>query len=71
MKAMNTETIITDEGIKPVYCRNCRGRDSFVRYPEKDILSDTGKLMWRKWLCKACGKEVIYPVASRSGVYNE
>jgi len=54
---------------KPVYCRECKSRDSWERNPKKDIVgAETGKVMFEAWVCKVCGHKTIYPVG---GVGNE
>lgn len=49
---------------KPCYCSKCGSRDSFIRQPGKDIVSETGKTMWQRWICKNswCKNTAIYPV---------
>lgn len=47
--------------MKPVYCKDCGSRDSWDRAPEKDIKSESGRVMWVVWRCRECGKETMYP----------
>ena len=55
-------TVIKTETKKPIYCRQCHSQNSFIRYPEGDILSEKDKVLWEKWKCENCGNTTIYPV---------
>jgi len=45
---------------QPIYCKDCRARDSWVRVPDRDIVSaDTGIVMWERWECSVCKRTVI------------
>ena len=44
---------------KPVYCRNCREQKSFVRYPEKDVKTESDQAYMLGWICKVCGNTTI------------
>jgi hypothetical protein len=46
----------------PVFCRDCHGQNTWQRLPERDILSESGVLMWERYRCKVCGAETILPV---------
>lgn len=46
---------------KPIYCRECRGLDTWERKPEGDIKTPDGKVYWERWRCQGCGHETIYP----------
>lgn len=47
---------------KPIYCRQCGARDGFDRCPDKDIKSESGKVMWEAWCCRICHNVVIEAV---------
>ncbi len=47
---------------KPIYCKDCRSSESWERCPERDIKSESGKTMFKRWRCKICQKTTIYPV---------
>ena len=49
----------------PVYCGECRSQNSWERFPDGDILSVNGKLLWEKWKCRTCGATTIRPVDGR------
>jgi len=43
-----------------VKCRSCGSPDSWDRYPEKDIKSETGYIYYEGWRCRVCGDGTIY-----------
>lgn len=47
--------------IKPVYCRDCKGRDTWERDPGNDIKGESGKVLFHRWKCSKCGNTTIYP----------
>lgn len=59
-KAKNLKT--REKEVGPVFCRDCRSRDSWEREPEKDIYGESGKLLWKRWICRVCGHRTIYSV---------
>lgn len=48
--------------VKPIYCRQCRSQFTFDRYPEGDIKTEAGKVVWEMWCCSECGNTTIYQV---------
>jgi len=51
---------------KPVFCPQCRSRDTFERQPEKDVQEvESGKSLWEAWICKLCGYKAIIPVKEK------
>jgi len=41
---------------KPMFCPQCRNRDTFEQQPGKDACSiESGKTLWEAWVCKLCG----------------
>jgi hypothetical protein len=46
----------------PIFCPDCRKPEIFKRIPEKDIISDSGKIMWERWSCPSCPYETILPI---------
>ena len=47
----------------PIYCKECKKSNTWVRDPERDIKSESGKTMWWRWKCAGgCGQTTIYPV---------
>lgn len=36
---------------QPVYCPGCRCSNTFVRKPDKDIHTDSGKVFEEVWMC--------------------
>ena len=45
---------------KPVFCPQCRTRDTFERQPKKDVRGiESGRILWEAWACKLCGHKVL------------
>jgi len=44
---------------KPIYCRECRGQNTFERCPSGDIGTESGKPFMLKWQCTVCGKTCL------------
>ena len=44
---------------KPVFCPDCRTRDTFERKPEGDWVNPEGKVLWEVWVCKVCGHKTL------------
>jgi hypothetical protein len=63
MKMVMTDSEKETEPI-PVYCKDCGGVKSWRRQPARDIKSESGKVMWKRWECTNCGAETIYPANS-------
>lgn len=40
---------------QPVYCRECKGRDTFKREPAGDYLAESGRAYMLRWRCEVCG----------------
>ena len=48
---------------KPVYCKNCQSRDTWIRNPLMDVVGTvSGKVLWEAWNCKKCGNKTVCPV---------
>lgn len=43
----------------PMYCRDCDNARTWIRQPTRDIKSDTGKLLYEAYRCRACGAKTI------------
>ncbi len=39
----------------PVFCPDCRRRDTFIRQPERDVRTETGKVLEAAYCCLFCG----------------
>jgi len=50
---------MTNNNHKPVYCRDCRTQNSWVRHPEKDVMAESGQAFMLGWICKVCGSTTI------------
>lgn len=46
---------IIRENHKPQFCRECRGKETFERYVERDTKTETGKVILECWRCRVCG----------------
>lgn len=48
----------------PVYCADCRKSKTWKRNPQKDIKSESGKLMWEAYYCSTpyCTGKALEPV---------
>ena len=44
---------------KPVYCRECRGQDTWIRNEAGDIKTESGKVYMLGWRCSVCGHTSI------------
>ncbi len=40
---------------RPIYCRDCTARDSYVEHEKMNIKYESGQVMERCWKCKRCG----------------
>jgi len=49
--------IITNH--KPVYCHECRSRDTFEKNKAGDIKTESGKVYMLGWRCSVCGHTSI------------
>lgn len=47
----------------PVYCRECKGRDTFDPAPERDICFESGRVLFRRFKCYGCGNEILWPAS--------
>ena len=59
---------------KPVYCRQCRSRDTWKRDPQRDVYSESGGLLWKAWVCTTCGSKTLRPAKDGKnlpGTYQE
>lgn len=52
---MIKQSIRIHEGHKPIFCHDCKARDSFERYTEGDIKPQNGEAFLLKWRCRVCG----------------
>ena len=50
-----TATIRVKENHRPVFCHNCKGRDTFEQEPERDTRTESGQSFLLAWVCKVCG----------------
>ncbi len=48
--------------VKPVYCRECHSRDTFEPYPDRDIKTESGQVLFVCWKCQSCGHTTWYPL---------
>jgi hypothetical protein len=39
----------------PVFCPDCRRRNTFMRKPEKDIRTENGRIFETAFCCQFCG----------------
>jgi hypothetical protein len=46
----------------PVYCYDCKNQNTWIRIPEKDIKSNSGKIMWEAYRCKICSAKHLEPI---------
>lgn len=46
----------------PVYCGDCRSRNSWQRQPGKDIKGESGRILWLHYECKVCGATAMVPI---------
>lgn len=53
--------------MNPVYCKDCGSSNSWIRVPERDIKSESGRVMWYRWRCRECGREILCPVGEGVG----
>lgn len=44
---------------KPIFCPDCKNRDTFERNHSKDRYSEDGKLLYEAYKCKVCGYSTI------------
>jgi len=46
----------------PVFCRECRGQNTYEPNPRNDIKNEKGdKVLWAAWKCGKCGHETLVP----------
>ena len=45
--------------MQPIYCRDCRGQNTFERNPIADIKTESGKTFMLSWRCKICGHKAL------------
>jgi len=43
----------------PIYCRQCRGQNTFERNPSKDIMTETNQAFELSFKCKICGHTTL------------
>ena len=43
----------------PIYCRECRNRNSFERNPDKDIKTESDRAFMLSWKCRVCGHTTL------------
>ena len=51
------QSITVETNHKPVYCRDCKGQNTFERFPEGDYPTASGKPYMLKWRCKGLHKD--------------
>jgi len=51
---MTATTVAT----KPIFCRDCGGRDTFERDARNDLKAG-GKVLWQCWRCRKCGHNTL------------
>lgn len=51
--------IVKSTARKPVYCRECKGHDTWVRNEQGDVKTKSGKVFMMSWKCKVCGHTTI------------
>jgi len=44
---------------RPVYCHECRRKDTFERNPHKDMKTETGRAFMLSWKCELCGHTAL------------
>lgn len=54
-------TVNKTEIKEPIYCSKCKGRNTWERSPEKDILDASGKVVFKRWVCRECNNTTIHP----------
>jgi hypothetical protein len=54
------------ETLAPVYCKSCGSSNSWKRQPERDIKSESGRVLWERWRCGECGATTIKPVENNA-----
>jgi len=56
----DTQRENTGNGYKPPrYCPDCKSRDSWVRMPARDWLTELGKVFEYAYGCKVCGARTL------------
>ena len=51
----------------PVYCKDCNSRNSWGRFPAKDIHTEAGRLLYYGYKCRVCGATTIVGVNDEQG----
>jgi ribosomal protein S27AE len=45
----------TNSNVKPpIFCPDCREPKIFAHFKERDIISESNKVMWEHWKCPDC-----------------
>lgn len=58
VKIARTPRIITPNAL-PCYCKDCNSRDTWKRYPEHDVFTESGTLLMRGYRCRVCGATTV------------
>lgn len=51
--------IRTETNHHPIFCRECRSRNTFERNPDKDIKAESGQAYMLSWKCRICGHTTL------------
>ncbi len=59
MNKLPTHPRIVSPTALPIYCKDCNSRDMWERYPEHDVISESGNVMMVGYRCKVCGATTL------------
>lgn len=65
MDRTNEHELRCNGTLKPIYCADCKNRQSFRRYKKGDVVSDIGLTVDKCYKCQCCGHTTLVPVARR------